>query len=215
MPRKPRLLAGLALLAALAAGPAAAHPHVWIDMRATLRFDDAGRITGMDVHWAFDEFYSIYVAEEIDPDGDGKGDRRMLRKLVDQTMVDLAEYRYFVFVHAGGERVPYGKVATYDSDLRDGRFIITFTLPFTAPVDPRKVPFTYAAYDPSYYIEVVHAKARPVTLAGAGAAGCAARIEEPNPTVEQTTLAAALDRNQTAEDGFGSLFAQTVHVACK
>jgi len=199
---------------ALSAGPVSAHPHVWIDLRSTLLFNDRGEITGLDIHWAFDEFYSLYVVERIDPDGDGKGDRKALVDLAAQSIKELKDYRYFTFASSDGKAVPYGTVETFDADIKDGRFIMTFTLPFAEPVDPRESAFTYAAYDPSYYIEIVHAEGGGVEFAGTGATGCASRVEEPDPSIEQVSLAAALDRNQTAASGFGAFFAETVHVTC-
>lgn len=50
---------GPAILATglLAAGPASAHPHVFIDAKADVVFDDQGRITAIRNVWRFDDAY--------------------------------------------------------------------------------------------------------------------------------------------------------------
>src|SRR5690606_31537808 len=49
-----RLLAAAALFLSLA-GVALAHPHIFIDARAALEFDAAGRLTTIRNSWTFDE----------------------------------------------------------------------------------------------------------------------------------------------------------------
>jgi ABC-type uncharacterized transport system substrate-binding protein len=58
---------------ALGAGPAAAHPHVWINAVATLLFEDR-MLVGVHHRWEFDEMFGSYVIEEHDANGDGKLD---------------------------------------------------------------------------------------------------------------------------------------------
>src|SRR6056297_2811011 len=67
------MLRALALLLTTLCAPAAwAHPHVFVDV--TLRFlpDAEGRLTGVEVTWAYDDFFSLLVLEDrgLDADGD-------------------------------------------------------------------------------------------------------------------------------------------------
>jgi hypothetical protein len=41
----------------IAADPAEAHPHVFIDNRVTFVFD-AGKVTALRLHWVFDDIFS-------------------------------------------------------------------------------------------------------------------------------------------------------------
>jgi len=70
-----RLLVRVAIggcgLALASAGPAAAHPHIWINAVATFLFEDR-MLVGVRHHWEFDEMFGSYVIEEQDADGDGK-----------------------------------------------------------------------------------------------------------------------------------------------
>ena len=52
------ILAGITLALSLAfMGTAAAHPHVWITVRAGVEFDRDGRIAAVVDDWVFDEMY--------------------------------------------------------------------------------------------------------------------------------------------------------------
>ncbi|MEM9583475.1 MAG: DUF1007 family protein [Pseudomonadota bacterium] len=66
--------APLALAAAISAPlPALAHPHVFIDAGLEIIFDEAGQLTHIKVTWAYDDFYSLLMAEDMGFDKDGDG----------------------------------------------------------------------------------------------------------------------------------------------
>ena len=76
------------------------------------------------------------------------------------------------------------------------------------------MPMHYAIYDPTYYIEMVHAETdQAITLVNAPG-GCRAAMKQPNPDPEQIMLAASLDRTQSAGDGLGRFFAEDVSLTC-
>lgn len=47
------------------------HPHVFIEVRIEVELDARG-IEGIWQHWTFDEYFSAWIIEEFDTDGDGK-----------------------------------------------------------------------------------------------------------------------------------------------
>mgnify|MGYP000462819759 CR=1 FL=1 len=66
-----RLLA--CFLSLLPAAQAVAHPHVFVDTTLRVVLDDNQRVTGIELHWAYDEFFTLMLLEDmgLDPDGDG------------------------------------------------------------------------------------------------------------------------------------------------
>ena len=57
-------------LVGLAAGPASAHPHVFIDYAVTLVV--AGdRVDGVRLAWTFDDLFSGFILQEFDKDRNG------------------------------------------------------------------------------------------------------------------------------------------------
>ncbi|MGF1611318.1 MAG: DUF1007 family protein [Kiloniellales bacterium] len=211
-----RLLCCL-FLAAAAAWPqaAVAHPHAWIDMRTAVIFDDQGRMAALRIHWLFDEFYTLFAIEGLDQDGDGQPDPENLAELAKLNVANLKEYDYFTDLTADGVQVTYGDATDYETFMVGERLTLTFTIPLAEPVDPRAKYLTYAVYDPTYWIEVLHVREQPVVFEGAAPEGCRYGINEPNPSADAVGLAASLDRTQTVGDGLGVLFAEQVSILCE
>ena len=61
------------VLLSLAPAPLAAHPHVFVDTGVEMIFDEGGRLTHLRVTWAYDEFYSLMLLEEMGLDRDMDG----------------------------------------------------------------------------------------------------------------------------------------------
>ena len=53
-----RRVAGVALGLFALSAPALAHPHIFIDAKVTVVFDDAGNIAGLKQDWSFDKAFS-------------------------------------------------------------------------------------------------------------------------------------------------------------
>lgn len=213
--RAPARVTGAAagLLAFLLAAPAAhAHPHGWIDLRIQVLFDAAGRAVGLRQHWLFDEFYSAFATEGMAeaPEGLQAGIDALMR----ENLTNLAEFDYFTKVTSKGAAAAFGPVRETSSAIEGQRLGMSFVLPFREPLDPGEAPLAYAIFDPTYYIEMLHAEADgAITLEGAPE-GCDFGIATPDPDAEWVALAAALDRTQSAGDQLGAVFAETVTVTC-
>ena len=193
--------------------PAHAHPHVWIDVSVEVVFDQ-GKVTGLRETWLFDDYYTAYATEDMDEDGDGKPDAHRLRALLEENMSNLAEYNYFTQVTSGSGDVAFGKITEMSSQMNGARLEMTFLLPLAAPLDVHKPGMVYGIFDPTYYIEMLHAEKPDAIRLTAAPAGCSKQLEKPKPTMEATMLAASLDRLQTASNGLGALFAERVTIQC-
>lgn len=202
----------LAILVVVGAVSAHAHPHAWIDLRSKVLLDDDGKIRALQLDWFFDDYYTVAIADEIDvadqvPDS-------FWTEVTAKNLANLAEYDYFTVVEADGAPVALGEVSRYEGGLRDSRMWMRFEVPLAEPIDPRSKAVTFSVYDPTYYIEIVHVEGDVVTFDGRGGDRCLAEIVQPNPTLEQVSLAAALDKDESAGDELGELFAETVVLRC-
>lgn len=219
MARTSDFLARLAvLLGALggAAGlpaPAAAHPHVWIDARGVVVFDDAGRMTALKVAWRFDEFYSLFAIEGLDKDADGVVTPEELHPLAELNVTSLEPYHYFTEVFAGGQPLALGKVSDYGARYEEGILTLAFTIPLAAPADPRAARITFRSYDPTFYIAIEPALDAPVSFAGSAPPSCRPVVEESSPP-ETFTLSESDFTDPAAGEGFGALYATTVALVC-
>jgi ABC-type uncharacterized transport system substrate-binding protein len=202
---------GLCVVAALAPGESAGHPHAWIDLKTAILVDDTGRVTGVREDWLFDDFYTAFVLEEVG----GTITREALLDLAARNLTNLKEYSYFTFFEIDGVQPAYRPVTQFDSEMRDDRLSMQFTVSLVQPADPRTARISYAVYDPTYYVEVLHAEAGDaVRFSGTPPKPCHLRLEKAKPSVEDVAFAAALDQTQSAGDGLGVLFAERVHIDC-
>jgi ABC-type uncharacterized transport system substrate-binding protein len=213
MPRG--VAAGVALFAAAAALPhsAGAHPHVWIDARSQVIFDDQQRISALRVSWRFDEFYSLFAIEGLDQNGDGDLDSDELRPLAELNVTSLKEYRYFTQILADGAELAYGPVSEYGSRYEDGILTLEFVIPLEAPVDPRRAEVSFKSYDPTFYIAIEPALQEPVSFAGSPPPACAVVVEEGRDG-ETLDLSEADFLNPATSDTIGALYATNIVVAC-
>ena len=109
-----------------AAGPAAAHPHVWIDVHYMLNLDEAGAIDAIAVHWTFDEFYSVFAVDGLDADGDGRHAPEELAPLAAENIRALEEWSWFTMAEADGDGIALDRVGSWHSSYQDGRLALAF-----------------------------------------------------------------------------------------
>ena len=177
--RRLRNLAILAMAAvtALAAGPAAAHPHIFVDATATVTFDDAGRVVAIHDSWTFDEAYSAWSVQGLDLNNDGKLSREELQPLADDNMNGLADYSYYTFAGEGTDpNLALGHGTHQTLDMVDGRTTLDFDLPLDKPYAIRK-SLELSIADPEYYVAITFKDASVIKLVNAPA-NCSVGIED-------------------------------------
>ena len=207
-------LACLVAMSALSPTPLSAHPHVWADVKVRVLFDDKGQVRALHQYWLFDDYYSAFVLSGADMNGDGKPDQAALDEVLAENMKNLKEYDYFSRTWSGDVRVRTGVPGELATGVKGNRLEMSFVLPLAEPVAANDLPFRYAIFDPTYYIEMVHAESEDAVTLDAAPKTCKSKIRQPNPNPEQVALAASLDRTQTAGDTLGMFFAETVYVTC-
>jgi len=210
-------------LALLAMGgstlPAAAHPHVWIDMESDVVTDDSGFVKAINVQWTFDDGYAQAALEGLDTNKDGEYSQTELAPLTKENMDSLKDYEFFTFAHADGKKLPIGDVSEYGQIFENGKLTLYFVVPLKTPVDPRKHDFYYQIYDPEFFIEMDFVEKDPVSVVGALPPGCKLDVRPiPNGNdTEQTKSYLATkgkDWKPPPDEDFGAMFAQPVHIAC-
>ena len=202
-----------ALLLAVAPRPGAAHPHSWIDIEVELHFSPDGRLAALKQFWIFDEAYTAYTTTQSRGGRAARPDPRRLLEQAREMLKNLKEYDYFTRIEQGGRRLALGEAREPGAELREARLVISFVLPLAAAADVRAAPLTYAVFDPSYFIEMLHVDAKAIRLVGAPA-DCAARLRQPTPDPNLAARAAALDATQSGGDTLGQEFAERVSVRC-
>jgi len=210
------LLSSLALASALALAPgrAAAHPHVWVSVKATVLYA-GGTITGLQEAWTFDEFYTAQAIEGLDANGDGKYDRQELQELAKVNIDGLSEFGYFTFAKLGEGDLKFTAPVDYWLDYTDkGILTLHFTLPLEHGVLAEAAGFTFSVYDPSFFIAFELAKGDPVKLGDGAPPACKVVIKDPMADDEAEQLNQAFSSVMGNGGTLGAGTNQTVAITC-
>ncbi|MEM9682330.1 MAG: DUF1007 family protein [Pseudomonadota bacterium] len=202
------------LLAVAAPRPALAHPHAWIDVKVKVLFDKKGRVYALEETWVFDAFYTAFAFDGLQKDKNGVPSQQAIDAMSKENFSNIQDFHYLTTVKSDGKSVAFAPAYDLKSSYEKDRLQMTFTLPLETPLDPAVSSVDYLIYDPTYYIEMLHAEnGRAITLSGAGQ-DCKHSLTPPNPNPETIAFAAALDRTQSGGDGLGKLFAERVTIRC-
>jgi len=193
---------------------AAAHPHAWTDIAVEILFDNTGSVTGLRQTWLFDDLYTAFAVEGIITDGDDKPDQDVLDEILQVNIRNLKEYNYFTKIWLKDATLKLKPVTEMATQMREKRLEMTFVTSLDTPVPFPNTGFSYAIFDPSYYIEVLHTNtAAPVILSGAPD-GCEYTLSPPTPGPSDVVQATLLDASMRKETGLGIFFAERVSLKC-
>jgi len=170
------VLGGIVLL--LACAQAQAHPHIFIDARVTIVFDDMGGIARLHHEWTFDPYFSAWTIQGLDTNNDGVTSSEELQGLADENMVGLAEYGFYTYAGADGRELSFEPVGDQLMRHEDGRTTLAYSIAPTQPVPVGRLEL--AVNDPEYYVAITFADSSTVTLENAPD-GCGVELVPPEP----------------------------------
>ena len=162
-----RAVALSCLLTAASCGQAIAHPHVWIDMRSDVVFNEDGLITGLNLSWSFDDGYTQMALDGLDANGDGVYSQDELNPLTKENMNSLKDYDYFTVMRFNGKVLPFGEVTEFGQIWSNNKLELHFQVPLKTPIDPVQGEFVVKVYDPEFFIAIDYEKDEPVSVIGA------------------------------------------------
>jgi ABC-type uncharacterized transport system substrate-binding protein len=209
------MIFGLAGL--LAAGASAsAHPHVWVTMQGELVYAPDGSVTGVRYAWTFDDMFSAFATQGLDPKQPGVFSKADLEPLAKENVDSLKDFGYFTFAKANGKKLEMKEPIDYflDYNTKDTVLTLHFTLPFKAPVKSKEL--NLEIYDPEYFVDFSFKDVKePVALVGAPTA-CKLLVARPKelsvPPGQQ--LGEAFFNQLSASENWGAQFANKISVKC-
>jgi nickel/cobalt exporter len=209
----------LAAAVLLLAKPAAAHPHVWIEARSDVVFDDKGMIVALNHEWTMDEVYTEAAVDGLDVNRDGIYAPEELEPLTKENIDSLKEYAYFTAMKADTTPVVFGDVTEAGQLWSNKQLKLHFRLPLKTPLDPRKQHVFYRVYDPGFFIAIEFSGKEAVSGVGAMPQACHVELQEPvsdQQTADTKAMLATkgVDWQAPPEEDFGAMFAQPVVVLC-
>jgi ABC-type uncharacterized transport system substrate-binding protein len=202
------------------AGPAVAHPHVWVDAAITAVFDDEGRVAAFEISWTYDEFYTLMILEErgLDPDGDGELTEAETASLQGFDMAWRPEFPGDSYVLLNEGPVEIGRPETPTARVEGGFLTSTHVRRLVEPLRPGAgMPLILQSYDPEYYIAYTILEG---LIAGPGE-GCAAVVHGFDPAMADAALTAASQEYAASTDPdmefpkIGAAYSDEVWVTCQ
>jgi ABC-type nickel/cobalt efflux system permease component RcnA/ABC-type uncharacterized transport system substrate-binding protein len=171
------LAAGILLLLALAA-PAFAHPHIFIDAKATLVFDNAGNFVAIRHQWTFDEAFSAWSIQGMDKNNDGVTSEAELQPLADENMKGLSAYNFYTSAgEAGQPDLTFHALPDPRLDYASQQTTLRFTIALDQPYRIQKT-LEIGIDDPEYYVAITFAGPQAIKLENAPP-GCHAILNPP------------------------------------
>lgn len=218
LPRMWRAVLPLAFLAA-GAGPALAHPHVWIETQIEVILNDRNEATGVRISWTYDDLYSLYIVGDmgLDPDWDGKLTPEEEARLSGFDMDWDPAFPGDTYALQGETPLALSRPQDWTATYAGEKITSTHLRSFDAPVPlSGAVPLIIQVYDPGYYV----AYSLPFDPQVTGGAGCSATVFVPDMDAAQEQLLAALSEYTPDVDleaefpAVGAGFAEEVRVTC-
>lgn len=145
--------------------PALSHPHVFIDTGLEFIVDEAGHLTHIRVTWAYDEFYSLLVLEDmnLDQDADGILTESEEKRLSGFDMQWVEGYNGDLVLTKDGTPVALSRPIQPSATTEDGR-IVTTHLRAVEDEAILATGLSAKAFDESFY--TAYEITRPVTVTG-------------------------------------------------
>ena len=200
--------------AILSAGPAGAHPHVWVTVNSKIAFTQDGKVSAVIHDWVFDEMYSSFATQGLAKPGE-LVKREQFAPLAQENAGGLAEIGYFTTLKISGKIVEFGLVTDYWMEERPDHLVeFHVTLPLKTPITMSKFA-TLRVADPEYFIDFEFDDKDPVKLVSPPS-GCSASVAKPKPIEEadKQKLSESFFTNLSPGANFGFKMASSAIVAC-
>jgi ABC-type uncharacterized transport system substrate-binding protein len=147
------------VFAAVTLVPAFAHPHVFINNKMTVLFDD-GKLKGITFRWTFDEMFSEMILTDFKPDAGGSFSAKTASGIKAGAFDNLENYHYFLAFSIGNRPLKKIQIEEFTpSVVEGGKLVYAFFVPLNVPVTPQEQAVRVTVYDDSYYVafDVMHA----------------------------------------------------------
>src|SRR5882724_1451395 len=199
----------------IAAGSAAAHPHVWVTMKSVVVYGPDGAITGVRHAWTFDDMYSAFATQGLEQKKKGEFTLQELQPLAKVNVESLKEYDFFTYAKANGKDVTFVDPVEYSLEFDPKETVLTlhFILPLKTPLKAKAL--NLEVFDPSYFVDFALAEKDPVSLEQAPA-GCQFSLAKPQEmTAEMVKRLAEIPADgQIPADTYGAAFSNKISVKC-
>ena len=157
------LLAALIIL--VFANRAYSHPHVFIENKITIIFDQKG-LAGIRVKWVFDDFFSNMIACDYDKNHNNNLENSEIELIKNEAFTNLANFAYFTFIKINGKPFQVKYTRDFKAILSSGKLTYEFLIPCHVKASDNLKEIAISQYDPTYYTFLTFTKEQPVSMKG-------------------------------------------------
>jgi ABC-type uncharacterized transport system substrate-binding protein len=170
-------LALAALLVALPAIEAYAHPHVFITSHVAADFegDSLARVT---VEWTFDELFSQMIVADYDGGKKGSFTDAEAVALKKGAFDNLRNFHYFLAFYVDGKTLILPPIQDFKPTVKAGRLVYSFSLPLKLPISAKPTELRITIYDDSYYVAFDKMSPNDIEIRSADSVDAAVSIEK-------------------------------------
>jgi ABC-type uncharacterized transport system substrate-binding protein len=130
-----------------------AHPHLFVDAKLTILFDEKG-MAGIEEHWTFDEMFSAMIIEEFDKNKDKKFDVREMASLKNEAFSNLESFEYLTHVRIDGTPFKVKYVKDFRAEIENEKIIYKFSVPCHVTAIKQNKTIKISVFDMSYYTAI-------------------------------------------------------------
>lgn len=154
-------LAVLIVFLALLPTPLFGHPHVFIDARVQLDFNET-QLKGFWAEWEFDRLFTSMIVLDFRVPREGEFSREHIRAIEQGAFSNLQHYNYFVFVVHDGNRIPTERVENFTAFMRNGRVVYRFFVPYPVELSHNYESLRIQMYDHTFFTDIAFHETEPV-----------------------------------------------------
>jgi ABC-type uncharacterized transport system substrate-binding protein len=137
------------------------HPHMFMDTRIELAYNEAG-VAGFWITWRFDKVFTAGILMDFDRDKNEQLSPSEVEVVELRAFSNLVNYKYFVYVHSSEGLYRPSTVRDFTAYMEGKRVHYRFFVPYALPIGDREVRINVAVYDETFFCDIGYAERAPV-----------------------------------------------------
>jgi len=136
------------VLTSAVSGTLSAHPHLFIKPEISV-INENNVISGIDIEWEWDEWWSRDVIENCDLDKNGQFDKKETESIYNDFFIGIKDYNFFMEIYANKKRQTVKNVINFSAKAKNKIVTYKFTVPLN--LSEANINFRIAFNDETIY----------------------------------------------------------------
>jgi ABC-type uncharacterized transport system substrate-binding protein len=145
------------IFSALISWGAWCHPHVFMDTRIEVAYNERG-VAGFWITWDFDKVFTASILMDFDHDHDKQLNPGEVADIEANAFSNLANYNYFLYMRCCGNAYRPTAVKDFSAYMQDERIHYRFFVPYALPLGDGAAEVNLACYDDTFFCAISYAE---------------------------------------------------------